>query len=117
LNAAGEGAEDAQDLVGLSRAAFARRFIALTGRPPLTYLTWWRMVLAGRLLRSSDVSLAAVAGRVGYASEFAFAKAFKRHVGVAHRAGTAGRRPCPRPADPAAGAHRATRGRADHDQT
>ncbi|MHA6631621.1 helix-turn-helix domain-containing protein [Pseudonocardia sichuanensis] len=41
------------------------------------------MVLAGRLLRSSDVSLDTVAGRVGYSSEFAFAKAFKRHVGIA----------------------------------
>jgi AraC-like DNA-binding protein len=69
--------------VGLSRAAFARRFTELTGQPPLTYLTWWRMVLAGRLLRSSDVSLDTVAGRVGYSSEFAFAKAFKRHVGIA----------------------------------
>jgi AraC-like DNA-binding protein len=69
--------------VGLSRAAFARRFSALTGQPPLSYLTWWRMVLAGRLLRSSDVPLDAVAARVGYASEFAFAKAFKRHAGIA----------------------------------
>jgi AraC-like DNA-binding protein len=69
--------------VGLSRAAFARRFSALTGQPPLTYLTWWRMVVASRLLRSSDVSLDGVAGQVGYASEFAFAKAFKRHFGIA----------------------------------
>jgi len=68
---------------GLSRAAFARRFSALAGQPPLTYLTWWRMVLAGRLLRSSDLALDAVARRVGYTSEFAFAKAFKRHVGIA----------------------------------
>ena len=67
----------------MSRAAFARRFSAMTGRPPLAYLTWWRMVLAGRLLRSSDASLDAVAGQVGYTSEFAFAKAFKRHFGVA----------------------------------
>jgi AraC-like DNA-binding protein len=69
--------------VGLSRAAFARRFSSLTGQPPLTYLTWWRMVVASRLLRSSDVSLDAVAGHVGYTSEFAFAKAFKRHFGIA----------------------------------
>lgn len=69
--------------VGLSRAAFARRFGALTGQPPLTYLTWWRMVVASRLLRSSDASLDAVADQVGYASEFAFAKAFKRHFGTA----------------------------------
>jgi AraC-like DNA-binding protein len=66
---------------GLSRATFARRFTTLAGRPPLTYLTWWRMTLAARLLRSSDMTLADVASRVGYTSEFAFAIAFKRHYG------------------------------------
>lgn len=66
---------------GLSRAAFARRFTALVGRPPLTYLTWWRMTVAARLLRDSDVPANAVAGRVGYTSEFAFAHAFKRAYG------------------------------------
>ncbi|GAA3792136.1 AraC family transcriptional regulator [Sphaerisporangium flaviroseum] len=68
---------------GLSRAAFARRFAALTGRPPLTYLTWWRMTTAARLLRDSDAPLNAVAERVGYSSEFAFANAFKREYGTA----------------------------------
>lgn len=71
------------DRVGLSRSAFAQRFTALVGEPPLTYLTWWRMTLAGRLLRESDAPLSAVATRVGYASEFAFAKAFKREFGIA----------------------------------
>jgi AraC-like DNA-binding protein len=66
---------------GLSRAAFAQRFTTLVGRPPLAYLTWWRMTLAAELLRDSDVPLAAVARKVGYNSEFAFAHAFKRHVG------------------------------------
>jgi AraC-like DNA-binding protein len=68
---------------GLSRAAFARRFAAAVGEPPLTYLTRWRMTVAGRLLRESDLTLAAVARRVGYTSEFAFAKAFKRDHGIA----------------------------------
>jgi AraC-like DNA-binding protein len=68
---------------GLSRAAFARRFAALIGDPPLTYLTWWRMTIAARLLRDSDVPLRAVAERTGYATEFAFAKAFKREYGMA----------------------------------
>ncbi|GAB3407055.1 AraC family transcriptional regulator [Flindersiella endophytica] len=68
---------------GLSRAAFSKRFTALVGQPPLTYVTWWRMVLAARLLRESDAPLAAVAQRAGYASEFAFARAFKREFGVA----------------------------------
>jgi len=68
---------------GLSRAAFARRFTALVGQPPLAYLTWWRMTLAARLLRDSDAPLAAIAGKVGYTSEFAFAHAFKREYGLA----------------------------------
>jgi len=69
-------------LSGLSRAPFARRFTETVGSPPLTYLTWWRMTTAVRLLRGSDRPLRAVAARVGYASEFAFAKAFKREFGV-----------------------------------
>ncbi|MEU3840755.1 AraC family transcriptional regulator [Streptomyces sp. NPDC028635] len=68
---------------GLSRAAFARRFTALVGTPPLAYLTWWRMTTAGRLLRAEDLPLRQVAQRAGYTSEFAFAKAFKREYGVA----------------------------------
>lgn len=68
---------------GLSRSAFARRFTTLAGMPPLTYLTWWRMTAAGRLLLSGDAPLSAVAQQVGYVSEFAFAKAFKREYGIA----------------------------------
>ena len=68
---------------GLSRAPFARRFNALVGRPPLAYLTWWRMTVAARLLRDSDATVATVAHRVGYASEFAFATAFRRRHGSA----------------------------------
>ncbi|MEV0268981.1 AraC family transcriptional regulator [Hamadaea sp. NPDC050747] len=63
---------------GLSRAPFARRFAELTGRPPLAYLTWWRMTLAARLLRQTDAPLHAIARRVGYGSEYAFTAAFKR---------------------------------------
>lgn len=71
------------ELAGLSRAAFARRFAALVGEPPLAYLSRWRMTLAGQLLRESDAPLSAVAARTGYLSEFAFAKAFKREFGQA----------------------------------
>jgi len=67
----------------LSRSAFARRFALAVGEPPGAYLAHWRMTIAGRLLRDSDLKLAAVARRVGYASEFAFAKAFKRDYGIA----------------------------------
>jgi AraC-like DNA-binding protein len=63
---------------GLSRAAFARRFTALVGQPPLAYLTWWRMTLAAKRLHESDRPLAAVAREAGYTSEFAFAHAFTR---------------------------------------
>jgi AraC-like DNA-binding protein len=68
---------------GMSRAAFARRFAAMVGEPPLSYLTDWRMTTAGRLLRETDATIAAVAARSGYVSEFAFARAFKREYGVA----------------------------------
>jgi AraC-like DNA-binding protein len=68
---------------GLSRAAFSRRFTSLVGKPPLGYLTWWRMTLAARLLRDSDKPVQTVAQRTGYTSEFAFGKAFKREYGVA----------------------------------
>jgi AraC-like DNA-binding protein len=68
---------------GLSRTVFAQRFTALVGRPPLAYLTWWRMTVAAKLLRETDTPLPAVARRCGYSSEFAFAKTFKREFGVA----------------------------------
>jgi AraC-like DNA-binding protein len=66
---------------GLSRAAFARRFTTMVGQPPLTYLTWWRMTCALKLLRQSDRPIASVAAQVGYTSQFAFANAFKREFG------------------------------------
>jgi AraC-like DNA-binding protein len=68
---------------GLSRAAFARRFAALVGEPPMAYLTRWRLTLAAKLLRDSDVPLTTVAVRTGYSTEFALAKAFKREYGIA----------------------------------
>ncbi|RZS31152.1 helix-turn-helix protein [Herbihabitans rhizosphaerae] len=68
--------------VGLSRAAFAARFAALVGEPPLTYLTGWRMTLAADLLRDTEETVAAVAGEVGYTDAFAFSVAFKRARGV-----------------------------------
>jgi AraC-like DNA-binding protein len=67
---------------GLSRATFAQRFTALAGSPPLTYLTWWRMTKASQLLTRGDQPLATIARQVGYQSEFAFSKAFKREFAV-----------------------------------
>lgn len=69
--------------VGLSRAAFARRFTDGVGEPPLTYLTRWRISLAADLLVGSDLTLETVAARVGYANAFALSAAFKRLRGVA----------------------------------
>ncbi|MCC3765778.1 AraC family transcriptional regulator [Glycomyces sp. TRM65418] len=69
------------EVAGLSRSAFSRRFTELVGQPPLAYLTSWRLTLAARLLADTDAPLATVARRVGYASEFAFAAAFKRDFG------------------------------------
>lgn len=68
---------------GVSRSTFAQRFAAAVGMPPLGYLTWWRMTRAAMLLRDTDLPARSVAGRVGYASEYAFAKAFKRETGLA----------------------------------
>jgi AraC-like DNA-binding protein len=69
--------------VGLSRAAFARRFVAEHGRSPVRHLTDLRLALAASLLEHDEASLAEIALRVGYASEFAFSRAFKRQHGVA----------------------------------
>ncbi|MBF8189258.1 AraC family transcriptional regulator, partial [Nonomuraea sp. K274] len=66
---------------GMSRAAFAQRFAALVGRPPLGYLTDWRMTLAADLLRDTRQTVAAVAHQVGYRDPFAFSVAFKRARG------------------------------------
>lgn len=67
----------------LSRSAFARRFTELVGVAPLTYLNDWRMALARERLRDTDARLAEIGGSLGYASEFSFAAAFKRHQGTA----------------------------------
>jgi AraC-like DNA-binding protein len=76
-----ELAELARD-IGVSRATLVRRFTSLVGTPPLTYLARWRMAVAGRLLRETSHALAEIGERVGYKSEFAFNRAFKREYRV-----------------------------------
>ena len=66
-----------------SRSALAVRFATLIGEPPLQYLTRLRMHRAERLLRANGASLAEIASSVGYATEAAFSRAFKRAAGVA----------------------------------
>ena len=68
--------------VGMSRSAFAARFNQLVGQTPMHYLTFWRMQKARELLRESPLSTAAIAGQVGYQSEAAFSKVFKKTVGA-----------------------------------
>ena len=67
--------------VGLSRSALADRFRYLLREPPMQYLTRWRLHRAAQLLRDSDQGIASIAAQVGYESEPAFNRAFKRHVG------------------------------------
>ncbi|MBD2461483.1 AraC family transcriptional regulator [Oscillatoria sp. FACHB-1407] len=68
--------------VGVSRSTLATRFTQLLGQPPMQYLTQWRLQLAINLLRSTDAGMAKIATQVGYESEAAFNRAFKRHLGV-----------------------------------
>ncbi|MDG4825872.1 AraC family transcriptional regulator [Asanoa sp. WMMD1127] len=70
---------------GASRAAFARRFTALVGQPPMTYLTHWRLDLAAEALRNTDATVSAIAREVGYANAFALSVAFKRVRGATPR--------------------------------
>jgi AraC-like DNA-binding protein len=69
-------------LVGVSRSVFAERFVEMVGEPPMQYLALWRMQLASRLLAEGG-QVAAVAAAVGYESEAAFSRAFKKLVGQA----------------------------------
>jgi len=65
--------------VGMSRSSFAFRFKQLVGIPPMDYITDWRMEKALDLLKSTKLPLNAICEQVGYTSEAAFSKAFKRH--------------------------------------
>ena len=68
--------------VSMSRSALAARFTALVGEPVMQYVTRWRMYLALSALREEEVTVAGLASRLGYRSEAAFSRAFKRVVGV-----------------------------------
>jgi AraC-like DNA-binding protein len=67
--------------VGMSRSVFAERFASLVGQPPIQYLTLWRMQVASQRLRDGQASVAQTAFAVGYDSEAAFSRAFKREFG------------------------------------
>jgi AraC-like DNA-binding protein len=68
--------------VGLSRSALHERFIQYLGQPPMQYLANWRIQVGSRLLRETPQTVATIALEVGYESEAAFSRAFKRLVGL-----------------------------------
>lgn len=68
--------------VGLSRSALHERFVQLVDQPPMQYLAHWRIQLGAGMLRDGDAKVSAIAQEVGYESEAAFARAFKRAVGA-----------------------------------
>ena len=72
---------DLADKVGISRSALVERFTRYLSEPPMTYLTRWRLQLAARSLESTPRGVAEIAGEVGYESEAAFNRAFKREFG------------------------------------
>jgi AraC-like DNA-binding protein len=67
---------------GMSRSVFAERFTSLVGQPPMQYLTLWRMHVAAQYLREGRSSVAQIGFSIGYDSEAAFSRAFKRQFGT-----------------------------------
>jgi AraC-like DNA-binding protein len=74
--------EELAKQVGVSRSLLAERFTALVGIPPMQYLAKWRMQIASELLTGGSANVATVAIEIGYSSEAAFSRAFKKMVGV-----------------------------------
>lgn len=68
--------------VGLSRSVFADRFTSVIGTPAMQYLCSWRLQLAAHMLEAQGLSIAQTAARVGYESEAAFSRAFKKALGA-----------------------------------
>jgi AraC-like DNA-binding protein len=80
--------------VGMSRSVFALRFREIVGATPMEYLTRWRMLLAADRLKNSSDGLSAIAQSLGYESESAFGKAFRRIMGCSPRQYTRSTAPC-----------------------
>ena len=74
--------EDLARKIGMSRSAFAERFKQLVGMTPMRYVAEWRMQEAADLLKTTELSIAAIAEQCGYTSEVAFRKAFRSVIGV-----------------------------------
>lgn len=76
------GLEELAREVGLSRTVLAERFAHLVGQPPMQYLAQWRMQIASGFLARGTAKIAQIAADVGYDSEAAFSRAFKKFVGI-----------------------------------
>jgi AraC-like DNA-binding protein len=74
--------EELATQVGQSRSLFAKRFADLLGMPPMHYLAQWRMQIASERLGSGNANVATIAAEIGYESEAAFSRAFKKLMGV-----------------------------------
>jgi AraC-like DNA-binding protein len=70
------------EAVAMSRSAFAARFTRLVGQPVMSYLVQWRMFVALGWLTEEEITVADAASRLGYGSEAAFSRAFKRVIGI-----------------------------------
>ena len=78
---------------GISRTVLAERFTEFVGIPPMHYLAKWRMQIASELLTSGGANIARIAADIGYESEAAFSRAFKKMIGVPPSAWRLGERP------------------------
>lgn len=74
--------DDLARAVGLSRSALHERFVQCLGQPPMQYLASWRIQVGARMLRETNRTVATIALEVGYESEAAFSRAFRRMVGM-----------------------------------
>ena len=88
--------------VGMSRSVFALRFRETVGATPMEYLARWRMLLAADRLKNSSDGISAIAQSLGYESESAFGKAFRRVMGCSPRQYTRCATPCAMPLKPSA---------------
>jgi AraC-like DNA-binding protein len=79
--------------LALSRSVFAARFTQLVDEPAMQYVTRWRMQVAQNALETEDTTVGELSGRLGYQSEAAFARAFKRVIGIPPGAVKRGRQP------------------------
>jgi AraC-like DNA-binding protein len=77
----------------VSRSVLDQRFREILGRSPIKYLTEWRMHLADELLRTTDLGVSAISRRIGYESDEAFSRAFRRSHGASPGAWRASQQP------------------------